>query len=209
MPRPDLSELSTDDLFEYVRQNPGLARAIAESDPRVKLMEEFYADPDAKADLQKHGKRLHPKASVPEIDIPAKMEAALEPDRKKIAALEKELEGFKTNDKRKAFRAQLVEDGADDKDLDAIETFMVENEFGPKASKRAVAAFYETKESKEPNYQPDSVFTMPDGGGAEHIKALLAASPADDLDDINAPFVEKIVREEFGSRPRGTRPAMA
>jgi hypothetical protein len=205
-----LAAMGTDELFEYVRQNPNLAAAIANLDPRVKLMEEFYADPDAKADFQKHGKRLYPKASVPEIDIPEKINASLKPEREKIAALEKELRELRMGGKRKVFRESLVAEGADEADLDNIEQFMVDNEFGPKAAKQAVRAFYETKTVAEPNFK--AVLTMPDGGGAEHIKALLGAGPGEDLDDINAPFVEKIVAEEFGGagrRPTPTRPVMA
>lgn len=209
MDRAELAALSTDDLFELVRERPDLLQQIAARDPRVRLMEEFYADPDAKRDLQKHGKRLHPKASVPELDIPEQINKDLKADREKVAALEKELGDLKVGERRKAFRASLVAAGAEAADCDAIETFMVENEFGPKAATAAVEAFYKTQEAAEPNATPTTVFTMPDGGGADHIKALLNATPGDDLDDINAPFVEKIVREEFGPSRRGARPAMA
>lgn len=205
-----LAALSTDELYEYVRQNPSLAQAIAAADPRVRLMEEFYADPSAKKALQEHGKRLHPKAAVPEIDIPAEINASLKAERDKVAALEKRVEGFELTGKRKAFREGLIDAGADEKDLDAIEQFMVDNEFGPKAAKQAVAAFYETQAPAEPNASRETAFMLPEGGGAAHIKALLEAGPGDDLDDINAPFVDKIVAEEFGgARPRTTRPAMA
>lgn len=209
MPRPELADLSTDELYEYVRQHPELLQDIAARDPRVKLMEEFYADPEAKKALQAHGKRLHPKASVPEVDIPAEITTSLKPHLDKIDALTKELGDLKLGERRKAFRAGLIADGAEDGDLDAIEQFMVDNEMGVKASRQAVRAFYETKATAEPNYTSETVFTMPEGGGAEHLKALLAAAPGDDLDDINAPFVDKIMQEEFGKRTRSPRPAMA
>lgn len=209
MARPELADLSTDELYEYVRQHPELLQEIAARDPRVKLMEEFYADPEAKKALQAHGKRLHPKASIPEVDIPAEITTTLKPHLEELAALKKQLGEMQLSERRKRFRTSLVDLGAQETDLDAIEQFMVDNEFGVKASKQAVAAFYETKESKEPNFNPETVLTMPEGGGAAHLKALLAAGPGDDLDDINAPFVEQIMAEEFGKRTRGTRPVMA
>ena len=209
MDAAELQSLSTDDLFEFCRQHPDLVPKIANFDNRVRLMEEFHADPEARKDIIKHGKRLHPKASVAEVDIPAEIHASLKPQLDRIDALTKELGDLKLGERRKAFRAQLVADGAEEKDLDPIEQFMVDNEFGVKAAKQAVRAFYETKAPAEPNFTPETIFTMPEGGGAEHLKALLSAGPGDDLDDINAPFVEKIFREEFGPKSRTTRPAMA
>ena len=207
MPVPE--DLSTEDLFQHVREHPELARAIGDLDPRARLMDELYSDPEAKKDIQRHGKRLHPKASVPDIDIPAEIQTSLKADREKITALENELKDIKMGDRRKAFRVSLLDAGAEATDLDAIEQFMVDNEIGPKSVKTAVRAFYETRDTAEPNFTPESAFTMPDGGGAAHIKALLEAGPGDDLDDINSPFVEKIVKEEFGGGSRSRRPAMA
>ena len=204
-----LNAMSTEEIYEYVRQNPQLVSAVAAHDNRVKLMEEFYADPEAKADIQKHGKRLHPKASVPDLDIPEKINASLKADRDTIAELKKELAEIKLGGKHKVFRESLVAAGAEEKDCDAIEQFMVDNEFGPKAAAQAVRAFYETKEAAEPNYTPDSLLTMPDGGGTEYMKALLNAGPSDDLDLLTAPFVEKIAAEEFGGAGRRPTPRPA
>lgn len=210
--KEDLAGLTTEELFDLVRERPDLMRQIGALDPRARLMEEFYQDPDAKKDLLRHGKRLHPKAAVPEVDIPADVETRLKPALDKIDKLEKELGEIKDGGKRAKFRASLTASGADEADLDDIEQFMVDNEYGPKAAAAAVRAFYETKETAEPNTggKSDLSMTMPEGGGAEHIKALLAAGPEDDLDIINAPFVEQIVKEEFGGgKSRSSRPALA
>ena len=178
---------------------------IRSSDPRVQLMERLYNDPEAKRAIQQHSKRLFPKASIPEIDVPALTKAAIAEDVKAIQDLRKELETDKQGRRHTAFRGELVDAGADEEDLDAIETFMVDNELGPKAVKVAVEKFYESKEIAEPRGSaPDFVWDVAGEDGL-HMKALLDAPPGADLDRINEPYAEKLFHEMFSQPARGRR----
>ena len=169
---------------------------ISAHDPRVQLMERLYGDPLAKKDLQKHSKRLFPKASIPEIDIPAEVQTTITEQKKEIDALKGRLDAAEMGDKRKAFRASLVKEGAQEKDLDGIEQFMVDNEIGPKSTKVAVEQFYALQSPAEPTFESQHSWTMPE---TEHIKALMSAPPGADLDQINMPYVEKIWKETVGA----------
>ncbi len=180
---------------------PAEIAEIRAGDPRVVLMEKLYGDPDAKKDIQKHSKRIYPKASVPEIDIPEIVKGEIKEDVEAIKTLRKELEDDKKSRRHSAFRAKLQEAGAETEDLDDIEAFMVDNEIGPKSLPIAVEKFYQAKELAEPRgagLSPD----MPLGGDDAQMKALLAAGPNEDLDKINEPFAEKIWQEMFGSPAR-------
>ncbi len=180
-----LADLTPADLLE-----------IAGSDPRVQLMERLYGDPEAQKDLKRHSKRLFPKASIPEVDIPAQIQPIFDAQKKEIDGLTKRLDDAEMTDKRKAFRGSLVTAGAEEKDLDQIEQFMVDNEIGPKSTKVAVEKFYELQTPAEPTFESQHAWTMPE---SDHIKALMGAPPGADLDQINMPYVEKIWRETVGA----------
>ena len=172
---------------------------IAAQDPRVQLMERLYGDAEAQKDLKRHSKRLFPKASIPEVDIPAQMQPIFDAQKKEIDALTKRLDDAAMTDKRKTFRGSLVTAGAEEKDLDAIEQFMVDNEIGPKSTKVAVEQFYALQSPAEPTFESQHAWTMPE---TDHIKALMSAPPGADLDLINLPYVEKIWAETVGGARR-------
>lgn len=169
---------------------------IAAGDPRVQLMERLYGDAEAQKDLKRHSKRLFPKASIPEVDIPAQMQPVFDAQKKEIDALTKRLDDAEMTGKRKTFRSSLVTAGAEEKDLDAIEQFMVDNEIGPKSTKVAVEQFYALQNPAEPTFESQHSWTMPE---TDHIKALMSAPPGADLDQVNMPYVEKIWRETMGA----------
>lgn len=199
-----LADLTEAELAEAALANPRIAQAVASKDPRVQLMERLYGDPDSKRDIQKHSKRLFPKASVPEIDIPEIVRSELKDDIDAIKTLRADLESDVKSRRHTAFRSKLQEAGADAEDLDAIETFMVDNEIGPKSVKIAVEKFYDAQELAEPRGAAGLSPELPLDGKDEHMQALLAAAPSDDLDRINEPFAHKIYQEMFGA-PAGRR----
>src|SRR2546425_5928737 len=139
-----LADLTAGEIAEAALADEGIRLKVASQDPRVQLMERLYGDAEAKKDIQRHSKRLFPKASVLEIDVPEEAKKAIAEDVKAIQDLRKELETDKQHRAHTAFRAQLVEAGAEAKDLDAIEAFMVDNELGPKSLGIAVEKYYES-----------------------------------------------------------------
>lgn len=196
---PDLSDLTPAELAEAALSNPQVFAHIASKDPRVQLMERLYGDPEAKRAIQSHSKRLFPKASVPEIDIPEIVRTELKTELDTVKALREELENDKKGRRREGFRARLQEAGGATEDLDDIETFMVDNEIGPKSVKVAVEKFYESKELAEPRGAALSDAFVADAKD-EQMKALLTAGPGADLDKINEPFVEAVFQDMFGNR---------
>src|SRR5882724_11924890 len=138
-----LADLTEAEVLELLEAHPRVVNHVRSSDSRVVLMEKLYGDKEAKKALQRESKRLFPNASVPEIDIPELVKGEIAGDLKAIKELREELEGDRKSRRHASFRAKLQEDGADAEDLDAIETFMVDNEIGPKSTKLAVRQFYE------------------------------------------------------------------
>lgn len=172
---------------------------IAASDPRVQLMEKLYGDPDAKKAIQTHSKRIFPKASVLEVDLPAEVDAKLAERDKEIQGLKDEIAGIKTGGRRAAFRADLKGYAADHgwdpdaKELDEIETFMVENEYGVKAAPQAVRAWIETKEPAEPNFEPnDPAFAFGEDDGSDYLKKLRASGVGDDTSALTLAHATKL-----------------
>jgi hypothetical protein len=196
-----LADLTPAEILEAATSDPRIVQAIAAKDPRVQLMEKLYGDPDAKKAVQKHSKRLFPNASVPEIDIPELVRSELKDDLQAIKDLRTTLETDAKGRRHTEFRAKLLEAGAETEDLDAIETFMVENEIGPKSLGVAIEKFYASKELAEPN-APGLSPDLPLDGKDEHMKVLLATGPSDDLDEVNAPWVSKVFDDMFGAQPR-------
>jgi hypothetical protein len=207
----DLSDLTTGELFEYLKANPHLIPEIAKYDSRVRLMEALDADPEARLDIRKHSKRLWPKANIPEVDVPVLARAAVADDVAAVKKLRKDLEDEAAPRARNGFRdtlrATALELGlvGDDKQLDEIETFMVENHYGPKATGKAVEAFAETRYPAEPNFESEHTFTFPDEG-SEYIKALVKAGPGDDTSQLTLRHAEQVYQDMFG-KPKGRRPA--
>lgn len=202
----NLTDLTEAELAEALAANPTLVQKIRAADPRVQLMERLYDDPEAKREIQKHSKRIFPKASIAEVDIPVLVKQELKDDLDAIKALRTELQTEVRSRRHEAFRARLMEAGADKDDLDAIETFMVENEIGPKSLTVAVEKFYETKELAEPNTAAGLSPDLPVTADDKHMQALLAAPANADLDAINEPYAMQVFEEMFGrEEPRGRR----
>jgi len=198
---PRLADLTEAELAEAALENPKVAQYIASKDPRTQLMERLYGDKEGRKAIQVHSKRLYPGSSVPEIDLPEIVRSELKDDLQAIKDLRGQLETDARGRRHEAFRGRLIAAGAESEDLEAIETFMVDNEIGPKSVKVAVEQFYQAKELAEPRgtgLSPDFLSDDRD----EHMKALLATGPSDDLDRINEPYVEKVFAEMFGSAPR-------
>ena len=195
-----LLDLTPAEIAEAALADPRIAHYVASKDKRVLLMEKLYDDPESKKAIQQHTKRLHPNASVPEIDIPNLVRTELKDDIDAIKALRTTLESDTKARRHDAFRARLREAGAEAEDLDAIETFMVDNEIGPKSVTVAVEQFYASKELAEPRgagLSPEYTMDSKD----EHMKALLATGPGDDLDRVNEPWVNKVFDDMFGAKP--------
>lgn len=194
-----LLDFTPAEIAEAALTDPRIAAAVAAKDARVQLMERLYGDPESKKAIQQHAKRLYPKASVPEIDIPELVRSELKDDLQAIKDLKTTLETDAKGRRHEAFRARLREAGADPEDVDGIETFMVDNEIGPKSLTVAVQKYYETKALAEPRgggLSPE----MPLESKDEHMQALLATGPGDDLDRVNAPWVEKVFDTMFGAK---------
>lgn len=209
----NLSDLTTADLMEWVEANPDLKRKIAESDPRVQLMETLDADPEAHKAIRVHSKRLFPKARVLELDLPAEYEEKLKARDEKIDRLEKRLNDGEAGTRYAKFRAALLEhaealdESPDDKGIDEIIAFMRDNDYGEKSAAVAVGTFYRTKAPATPNLT-DSNPLAPAANDA-FTKKLFAAGPSDDLMALAMPDIERIFHEEFSGSPTKRRPQMA
>ena len=195
-----LADLTEGDIYEAALANPKIAAAVAAKDNRVILQEKIYSDKIARKRMQEDSKRLFPNASIPELDIPELIRSELKSDLDEIKALKAQLETDVKSRRHDAFRAKLREAGADAEDLDAVETFMVDNEIGPKSVSVAVEKFYQAKEIAEPRGMGLSP-EMPLDSKDEHMKALLATGPGEDLDRVNEPWVEAVFQDMFGAKP--------
>ena len=96
-------------------------------------------------------------------------------DRARVEKLEKELAEIKDGGKRERFRAGLVSHGAEESDLDDIEQFMVDNEYGPKAAKAAVRRGLDGTTSARMNtLYPDMIMDVYPAGGKSYCAAAAA-----------------------------------
>ena len=205
-----LTEMSAEQIAEFVWRDPRTGHLVSKFDPRVQLHDRLYGDPEAKKDLlaviTKH-KRLFPHRATSEIDVPEIAQSAIAEEMKTVRELRKELEDEKLGRKRTAFRDTLVAAGAEATDLDKIEQFMVDNEIGPKSAATAVQKFYEVRDLAEPNKGVDAglVFRLDENADFQTFKSALEAPPDADLDQIFAPHYEKVFAETFGVPQRGRR----
>jgi hypothetical protein len=173
---------------------------IANDDPRARLMELVWSDPQSRALLQRETKRLRPAASILEVDLPAQFQAELAKRDTEIAALKTELGGDKTARARTQFRADLVayaeefDFRPDDKELDDIETFMVENQYGVKAARDAVRSWIDTKHPAEPSFESEHTFTFEDEDD-DYIKKLRAAPIGADTSALTLAHAERLSRQ--------------
>lgn len=196
-----LADLTPEDLTVLYGQ-------FRRQDPVNQLHERLYGDPDGRRDMdalaRKHVK-LFPRAVLPDDPHEVATEA-VKPVNEAVTQLREELQKDRTERQVNAFRSQLVQHGADAADVDDIMTFMTDNQFGPKASKHAVDAFYRSKETAEPNATPGGfglVFEPPGKDeGNEIVKKILASGPGDDLTDLTMALGEHNFLEATSATPR-------
>lgn len=181
---------------------PAEAYEIASQDPRAKLMERLYSTPESKGDLEKlvrkHGK-LFPNAQLPpDIEgIAAETaKATVKDDLQAIADLRKELAEERKAQKLTAFHAAMVEAGAQPEDVEKIDQFMLDNDFGPKAVTTAVTAYYEATPPAEPtNTGGPWGPWQPQDGDAKMMETLAQAGPNADLYQLGMPHIEQVFKD--------------
>lgn len=102
-------------------------------------------------------KAADPNLSIPEVDIPANIGAAVKPHLERIAKLEKEGLEREVRDRITARRAALVRDkGVSEDDIPAIEKLMVEK--GIQNHETAAEFFLQQKQAAQPT---PSTFSQP------------------------------------------------
>jgi hypothetical protein len=207
---PRLADLTTAELMEYLRENPKTYWEITNTDPRVQLMERINAKPEGKEDLEglvrKHKDVFPPTARLP-IDVKEQAREAaraeIAEDKKALADLRKEVEDERKAQKLAGFRAQIIEAGGNEADVEKIEQFMFDNEIGPKSVALAVERYYEVATPAEPTgtgvpWQPSNV-------DQDFLKKLVDAPMDADLDVIAMPWYEKTFQDAVKGQGRGAR----
>ena len=205
---PRLADLTTADLMEYLRENPKTYYEITNTDPRVQLMERLNAAPGGEEDIaalvRKHKDKFPPNARIP-IDVKETAreaaQTAIKEDREAIADLRKELAEERKQQRLAGFRAEMVEAGASEADVEKIEQFMLDNEIGPKSVRLAVERYYEVSAPVEPT--GTTLPWHPTNTDQEFLKKLAEAPPGTDLDEVAGPWYEKT----FQDMTRGQRGA--
>ena len=185
---------------------PAQLNELIGRDPRVQLMERLYTKPENRKVMQEMTAKEFPTAYIPEQEMRREVRGELDGLRAENEKLRERLDNDDKNRRYSAFRSTIVSEGQrrvgrtlTDEEIKAVETFMVDNQIGPKSVNLAVDRYFDGLETAEPTADQ---FTFPwqrPGGeqdaDVQHLKRLMAAGPADDLDIINAPFVEKNFRE--------------
>jgi hypothetical protein len=198
-----LSDVSEQELLELAASNPKVYKALVDSDPRVRLFETLYKKPEFAAKIEEMGIEVAPESSLARARRHAS--AAIADDVTAVKQLRKELEDGKKKDTETRFH-QDVQDAAtelgytvSDKDLGDLVTFMKDNEYGPKAVKKAVEAFYEGREPAEPNFVSEHTFQFEDEG-SDYIKKLTEAPPFTDTSTLTLQHAEKVWGDMFGKK---------
>jgi hypothetical protein len=208
---PRLADLTTADLMEYLRENPQTYHAITNTDPRVQLMERIHAAPGGEEDIaalvRKHKDKFPPNARIP-IDVKEQAReaaaAAIKDDLQAIKDLRAETEKERKEQRLKGFRAEMIEAGAEEADVEKIEQFMLDNEIGPKSVKLAVERYYEVTAPAEPT-GTSGLPWHPTNTDQEFLTKLAAAPIDADLDQIAAPWYEKTFQDVVKGQGRGAR----
>lgn len=209
---PRLTDLTTADLMEYMRENPQAYTAITNTDPRVQLMERIHAAPGGEEDIanlvRKHKDRFPANARIP-IDVKEQAReaaaAAIKDDLQALKDLRAETEKERKEQRLRGFRAEMIEAGAVEADVEKIEQFMVDNEIGPKSVALAVERYYEVTTPAEPNATAGLPW-HPTNTDQEFLTKLAAAPMDADLDQIAAPWYEKTFQDVVGSQRGARRP---
>lgn len=196
-----LSDLTEQELLELAAANTKVYKALTDSDPRVRLFETLYKDPKKAAIIEEMGIEVAPESSLARARRHARAEIA--DDVTAVKNLRKELEAGKQKESEERFQSEVRDAATElgftvtDKDLGDLVTFMKDNEYGPKAVKKAVEAFYEGREPAEPNFASEHTFQFEDEG-SDYIKALNAAPPFTDTSQLTLQHAEKTWNQMFG-----------
>lgn len=204
MPNERLADLQPDDVTV-------LYRNFQKTDPVNVLHAKLYGHPEARKGLEslvrKHAD-LFPGHALPE-DPNALIEAANKPLRDEIASLRAELDKDRTSVRHSKFQQEIVAAGAEVEDVAKIEQFMVDNEFGPKAVRHAVDAYYNQTAPAVPNDTGLGLtYGAPGSDEAQDpiLKQILGANGPDvDLSGLTMQRAEQIWGEMFpagGISPR-------
>ncbi len=200
-----LSDLTEQELLELAAGNPRVAKALVDSDPRVRLFETLYKDPKKAAVIEEMGIEVAPDSNLARARRHARAEIA--DDVTAVKNLRKELEDGKKQEAEARFQSS-VRDAAtelgftvNDKDLGDLVTFMKDNEYGPKAVKKAVEAFFEGKEPAEPNagFTSEHTFQFEDEG-SDYVKKLTEAPPFTDTSTMTLQHAERVWNDMFGKQ---------
>ena len=113
---PSLEDLSVDQLLAETRRLQG-------SDALLKTL---LSDPTSREAAQRALKKANPTLSIPELDAVEKVRAEMEPDRKRLAELEKELIEQRTKDRLERSRSDIkTKYKLTDADVAEVEKLMV------------------------------------------------------------------------------------
>src|SRR5437667_6198909 len=148
----DPAQMTDQELLDLATSRPKVYKALTDSDPRVQLHERIYgADKTLKVNgqdmklrdvVEEMGVMIAPDSNIARARRHAKAE--ISDDVLAIKKIRKELEDDKQLTRYQAFRNKLRERATElghqpkDEDLDKIETFMRDNEFGEKSAGKAV-----------------------------------------------------------------------
>ena len=191
-------------LLDLAAANPKVYKALVDSDPRVRLFETLYKKPEFAAKIEEMGIEAAPDSTLARARRHAA--AAIADDVTAVKTLRKELEDQKAKDRETAFQTQVHDAATElgytvsDKDLGDLVTFMKENEYGPKAVRKAVEAFYEGRDPAEPNFVSEHTFQFEDND-SQYVKTLVEKSDKDPFGDRSNDTLihaEKTWREMFG-----------
>jgi len=198
-----LSDLTEQELLDLAAANPKVYKALVDSDPRVRLFETLYKDPKKAAIIEEMGIEVAPDSNLARARRHARAEIA--DDVAAVKNLRKELEDGKKKEAETHFQAEVRDAATElgftlqDKDLGDIVTFMKDNEYGPKAVKKAVEAFFEGREPAEPNFVSDHTFQFEDAG-SDYIKKLTEAPPFTDTSNLTLQHAEQVWNDMFGKQ---------
>ncbi len=209
-----LSDVTEQEWIDLTLANPKLAETIIKADPRVRLWDAVYGSKKTLKDL----KRLRPDMTFAELVEEMGIEIApdsnlgrarrharaeIEDDITAIKRLRTELEKDKTTEAQTRFVADVRESATDlgftvsEKDLDEIVTFMKDNEYGVKATKKAVEAFFEGRAPAEPNFESEHTFQF-ENEGSDYIKKLTESPPFTDTSQLTLQHAERTWQDMFG-----------
>ena len=214
----DLTELSDQQLLDLAASRPRVYKALTDSDPRVQLHERIY---NANGTLKVNGKDLRFRDVIEEMGVAIAPDSNIARSRRHAASvinddvvaikrMRQELQDEKQTARYQGFRetlrarAQQLGYAPKDEDVDKIEAFMRDNEYGQKSADVAVEKFYETQETAVPNFESENTFTFGDEDSV-YKKALLDSPLWSDTSSLTMAHAERVWTEMYGADRNGRR----